>query len=561
MKNLRIGVRLALSYTLLAAFLIFTGIFGLTEMSAMNESVSEIAGPRWEKAQMAMEGLGLAGEQGAAVNELFLTTDAKEMEQDLQTIDATREKASALVKRREAVVISARARDLLADLQATRTRYITAFQRARPLLLAGKRDEALAIAKNEVGPALLQVQHQWQTIASYEGEAMAKAQKESEERYASARALVTAVIIGALALALGIAIVVTRSITAPVLSSVRVAERIAAGDLREELVVTATDEVGKLQAAMKGMAEKLAQIIGEVRAGANALAGASAQVSATAQTLSQGTGEQAASVEETTSSLEEMSASITQNAESSRQTEAMAKEGARNAEEGGRAVTETVGAMRSIAEKITIIEEIAYQTNLLALNAAIEAARAGEHGKGFAVVATEVRKLAERAQSAAKDIGALAGNSVKVAEQSGQLIVNLVPAIRKTADLVQEVAAASSEQSAGVAQVSKAMGIVDQGRKLDARTKERDDEEAGSPRARLAALPRRRDGDVGDDAAKEPRRREDAADAQPGRRRTRRARALPSGARRDGHDRDAPLRRRDRAPARSFRRVRGARHS
>jgi methyl-accepting chemotaxis protein len=157
-----------------------------------------------------------------------------------------------------------------------------------------------------------------------------------------------------------------------------------------------------------------------------------------------------------------MSASIGQNAESSRQTEAMAKQGALNAEEGGKAVSETVVAMKSIAEKISIIEEIAYQTNLLALNAAIEAARAGDHGKGFAVVATEVRKLAERAQKAAKEIGALAGRSVRVAERSGQLMVELVPAIRKTADLVQEVAAASAEQSAGVAQVSKAMGTVDQ---------------------------------------------------------------------------------------------------
>jgi methyl-accepting chemotaxis protein len=251
-------------------------------------------------------------------------------------------------------------------------------------------------------------------------------------------------------------------ITGPISVVVGVVEKMAAGDLRETPVVDRSDETGRLLAAVKEMVEKLAGVIGEVRGGAEALTAASSQVSSTSQSLSQGTGEQAASVEETTSSLEEMSASITQNAENSRQTEQMANEGARNADESGKSVQETVVAMKSIAEKISIIEEIAYQTNLLALNAAIEAARAGEHGRGFAVVATEVRKLAERAQKAAKEIGELAGTSVKVAEKSGVLIAELVPAIRKTADLVQEVAAASQEQSAGVSQVSKAMSTVDQ---------------------------------------------------------------------------------------------------
>jgi len=258
-----------------------------------------------------------------------------------------------------------------------------------------------------------------------------------------------------------VSLYITNSITAPIALVVGVVEKMAAGDLRETPTVDRTDETGRLLAAVKGMVEKLGEVIGEVRGGAEALTAASSQVSSTSQSLSQGTGEQAASVEETTSSLEEMSASITQNAENSRQTEQMANEGARNAEESGKAVNETVGAMKSIAEKISIIEEIAYQTNLLALNAAIEAARAGEHGRGFAVVATEVRKLAERAQKAAKEIGELAGSSVKVAERSGVLIAELVPVIRKTADLVQEVAAASQEQSAGVSQVSKAMAQVD----------------------------------------------------------------------------------------------------
>jgi methyl-accepting chemotaxis protein len=184
-------------------------------------------------------------------------------------------------------------------------------------------------------------------------------------------------------------------------------------------------------------------------------------VSSSSQSLSQGTSEQAASVEETTASLEQMNASITQNAENSRQMETMAGKGVRDAEEGSRVVSETVDAMKTIAEKIVIIEEIAYQTNLLALNAAIEAARAGDYGKGFAVVATEVRKLAERSQTSAQEISSLAAGSVKVAERSGKLIAELVPSIRKTAELVQEVAAASAEQATGVSQMNRAMMQVD----------------------------------------------------------------------------------------------------
>ena len=256
--------------------------------------------------------------------------------------------------------------------------------------------------------------------------------------------------------------VLVRRVRSGLALAVAAAERIARGDLRERVAVTSRDEIGDLQAAMRAMGEKLAIVIGEVRGGADALGSAAGQVSATAQQVSQGTGEQAASVEETTTSLEQMSASIATNAGNSRQTEQMAAQGALSAEESGKAVAETVAAMRSIAERISIIEEIAYQTNLLALNAAIEAARAGDHGRGFAVVASEVRKLAERSQRAAKEIAELAGRSVAVADRSGALLVELVATIRKTAGLVEEVSATSQEQAAGVGQVSRAMSSVEQ---------------------------------------------------------------------------------------------------
>jgi methyl-accepting chemotaxis protein len=240
----------------------------------------------------------------------------------------------------------------------------------------------------------------------------------------------------------------------------RVAERIAEGDLTVQ--VRPRSDADTLGHAFASMTERLSRTIGEVSTAASGLASASQQVSATAQMLSQGTSEQAAAVEETGASLEQMSASIAQNAENSRATEQMAVRGARDGEESGRAVSATVDAMRGIADRISIIEEIAYQTNLLALNAAIEAARAGEHGRGFAVVATEVRKLAERSQAAAREISEVASSSVSVAERSGTLIQELVPAVRRTAELVQEVAGASREQAAGVGQMNRAMGQLDQ---------------------------------------------------------------------------------------------------
>jgi methyl-accepting chemotaxis protein len=240
-----------------------------------------------------------------------------------------------------------------------------------------------------------------------------------------------------------------------------VVSQVADGHLNIDIQLKPGDNTSLL-ASVAHMSKQLAEIIGDVRSSADALSSASEEVNATAQSLAKGASVQAASVEETSASMEQMSASISQNSENAKITDGMAQKAARDASTGGEAVMDTVGAMQKIAERISVIDDIAYQTNLLALNAAIEAGRAGEHGRGFAVVASEVRKLAERSQVAAQEIGTLALETVKRAEHAGTMLKDMVPAIRKTADLVQEIAAASSEQNAGVSQINGAIGQVSQ---------------------------------------------------------------------------------------------------
>ena len=292
------------------------------------------------------------------------------------------------------------------------------------------------------------------------------------QEYAMTRTVSVASIVLGIMLAGLMGALVIRSITKPLFEAVEVANRLAEGDLNVKIEVTSRNESGQLLSAMQKMVGKLSEVVASVRSGADLLNQASEEVSLTAQSLSQASSEQAASVEEITASIQQMDASISQNTENSKVTDGMAGKAAHEATEGGQAVNATVEAMQKIADKIGIVDDIAYQTNLLALNAAIEAARAGEHGKGFAVVAAEVRKLAERSQIAAQEIGELAGSSVRLAEKAGKLIDEMVPSINKTSELVQEIAAASSEQTNGVTQISSAMAQLNQATQQNASASE-----------------------------------------------------------------------------------------
>ncbi|WP_028579979.1 HAMP domain-containing methyl-accepting chemotaxis protein [Desulfogranum japonicum] len=236
---------------------------------------------------------------------------------------------------------------------------------------------------------------------------------------------------------------------------------LAAGDLTMEM--DSDDKIkNSVYGSVKKMVDQLRSVVVQVKSAADNVASGSQELSSSSEEMSQGATEQAAAAEEASSSMEEMAANIRQNADNAIQTEKIAVMSAEDAKNGGQAVAQTVSAMKDIADKISIIEEIARQTNLLALNAAIEAARAGEAGKGFAVVAAEVRKLAERSQSAATEISELSSSSVEVAEQAGEMLAKMVPDIQRTADLVQEIAAASKEQDTGAEQVNKAISQLDQ---------------------------------------------------------------------------------------------------
>jgi methyl-accepting chemotaxis protein len=471
-KNLKIGVRLSIGFLFVQVLMLTLGFIAYTRFDIIDEGTETLINDRYPKTVSANKIIGAINVTARGLRNLLLDTNVDRNQTELKRIADQRKLITDELLKLDESIKSDRGRELLKKINDTRSGYVAAQSKVLEQITAGKREAATETLLTEVRSVQAEYIKAVETLITFQDELMRKTGDEADELIAATKTLIISLIVAAFVLGNLFAWWVTRSITRPLQETVEVANHLAEGDLTVQIVADSQDETGQLKQAMSNMVGKLSRIITDVNTTSHEIGNAATQVSATAQSLSQSASQQAASVEQTSASIEQMTASIAHNTENSKLTNNMASNASVQAVEGGDAVKETVEAMQQIAAKISIIDDIAYQTNLLALNAAIEAARAGDAGKGFAVVAAEVRKLAERSQVAAQEIGGLASSSVTRAEKAGTLLDGMVPTIRKTADLVEEIAAASNEQSSGVGQINGAMTQVNKATQQNASASE-----------------------------------------------------------------------------------------
>ena len=460
--NLKISVKLLSAFIIVAAIAGTIGTIGVVELKKIDAADTIL----YEKITVPISDLGdmTTSFQRIRINmrDLVETDNSLEKATILETIKKLRTEISDKSAAFEKTILTEEGKKLFEEFKKAREVYGQIIERVTPLAMSDKDKEAMEILKTDGKKAAVIEQEALDKLQEAKMK-QAKLTSDSNTVLATgATRLMIGLAVGGIIIAVLFGLFISNMISNPLRKGVVFAQAVAAGDLTQKIDLNQKDEIGQLALALNEMVTKLGSIVGEVMSAADNVASGSQELSSTAQQMSQGATEQAASAEEISSSMEEMASSIRQNTDNAMQTEKISIKSSVDAKDGGKAVVETVAAMKEIATKISIIEEISRQTNLLALNAAIEAARAGEHGKGFAVVASEVRKLAERSQSAAGEISSLSTRSVAIAEQAGDMLNKMVPDIQKTAELVQEITASSKEQDTGAEQINKAIQQLDQ---------------------------------------------------------------------------------------------------
>ena len=472
LNHIRIGWRLGLAFGVLLLLLAGVANLRLSRLAELKHAVNVVVEDRYIKVAMANAIRDEVNQVAVELRNSLLQTNGAARQASLAAAQTHRQHITAMLEDLRRITYLPQVFAILDRIAATRARATTQLANFDQLVQQGREVEARDYLLQQLQPTLREVSDETTELVSVEEGAMHTYVARADMAYDAARSRVLGMAIAAVLLAAGLAYAVTRSITRPLARVVDMASQLAEGDLVVRAETCGRDETGRLIAAMQETTRRLAQIIVEVRDAAKLVSRASRQVSDTSQFMASLSAQQASSIEETSAAVEQLTATIAQNADHARTTDEVAARATHQACDGSQVVRTTMHAMHTIADEIGVIDDIAYLTNLLALNAAIEAARAGQHGKGFAVVAAEVRKLAERSQSAAQRIGNVARESVGMAERAGNLLAEMVPSIENTSALVKQIADASMEQSTGVGEICTAMAQLNVGTQRGAATAE-----------------------------------------------------------------------------------------
>ena len=474
--NLKLSQRLAIGFGVVITLLIAITLLCTIQVGKLNDSIALIVKDRYPKTVMANLIQIEVNKTALAMRDMMLLNDPAQIKKQFSIIEKSNQIINENFSKLEAVAGTEDDRRLVKEVLEVRAKYLPARDTVLKLFNEGSHDKASEYLLTQFSAPQIDYYIALDKMFAFHGELMDQTGATAGAESHSARMFIAILALAAIAISILVGIWVSRSITIPLNKAVNIAQRVADGDLTTIVLVKTKDEIGQLMQALKAMNASLSRIVGEVRNGTDTIATASSQIASGNADLSARTESQASSLEQTASSMEQLTSTVKQNAENARQANQLVISTSDFALKGGTVVSnvvDTMGAIKDSSRKIVdiigVIDGIAFQTNILALNAAVEAARAGEQGRGFAVVATEVRNLAQRSAAAAKEIKALIGDSVekvdagsKLVDEAGQTMDQIVTSVKRVADIMSEIAAASHEQSDGIEEISLEIGRMDE---------------------------------------------------------------------------------------------------